>query len=73
MCSRDSGDEASTDASAGLSCRDLSFSYGNTPVFEGVDADFLDGGLTGLERQEVETPLVVVLTPVVVREPHVDV
>ena len=35
VASRGSGDEASADASAGLSCRDLSFSYGNTPVFEG--------------------------------------
>ena len=46
VASRGSGDEASADASAGLSCRDLSFSYGNTPVFEGFNADFLGGQIT---------------------------
>ena len=46
VASRDSGDEASADASAGLSCRDLSFSYGNTPVFEGFNADFPGGQIT---------------------------
>ena len=46
VCSRDSRDEASAGGSVGLSCRDLSFSYGNTPVFEGFDADFPVGRIT---------------------------
>lgn len=44
--SRDCRDEASAGGSVGLSCRDLSFSYGNTPVFEDFDADFPVGRIT---------------------------
>ena len=46
VASRDSRDEASARGSVGLSCRDLSFSYGNTPVFESFDADFPGGQIT---------------------------
>ena len=46
VASRDSLDEASARGSVGLSCRDLSFSYGNTPVFESFDADFPGGQIT---------------------------
>lgn len=46
VASRDTDAEASAGGSVGLSCRDLSFSYGNTPVFESFDADFPVGRIT---------------------------
>ena len=46
VSSRDCRDEASARGSVGLSCRDLSFSYGNTPVFDGFNADFPVGRIT---------------------------
>ena len=46
VSSRDCRDEASARGSVGLSCRDLSFSYGNTPVFDGFKADFPVGRIT---------------------------
>ena len=46
VASQGTGEEASPDQGTRLSCRDLSFSYGNTPVFEGFDADFLAGQIT---------------------------
>ena len=46
VSSRDSETESSPDGGARLSCRDLSFSYGNTPVFEGLNADFPAGRIT---------------------------
>ena len=44
--SRDSENESSPDGGVRLSCRDLSFSYGKTPVFEGFSADFPAGQIT---------------------------
>ena len=46
VASRGNGAKASADGDAGLSCRDLSFAYGSTPVFEGFDADFPVGRIT---------------------------
>ena len=46
VASRDTDAEASAGGSVGLSCRDLSFSYGKTPVFESFDADFPVGRIT---------------------------
>ena len=46
VTSRDSENESSPDGGARLSCRDLSFSYGKTPVFEGFSADFPAGQIT---------------------------
>ena len=46
VTSRDSENESSPDGGARLSCRDLSFSYGTTPVFEGFSADFPAGQIT---------------------------
>ena len=42
----DSENESSPDGGVRLSCRDLSFSYGKTPVFEGFSADFPAGQIT---------------------------
>lgn len=44
--SRNSDKEASHEGGVRLSCRDLSFSYGNTPVFDGLNADFPAGQIT---------------------------
>ena len=44
--SRDCENESSPDGGVRLSCRDLSFSYGKTPVFEGFSADFPAGQIT---------------------------
>ena len=46
-----------------LSCRDLSFSYGNAPVFEGLDVDFPAGQITCIagENGAGKTTLVRVL------------
>ena len=46
VASHDTDAEASPALGGRLSCRDLSFSYGNTPVFEGFDADFPAGQIT---------------------------
>ena len=46
VSSRNSDTEASPEGGVRLSCRDLSFSYGNTPVFEGLNADFPAGQIT---------------------------
>ena len=61
--SRGTGAKASADGDAGLSCRDLSFAYGSTPVFEGFDADFPAGKITCIagENGAGKTTLVRVL------------
>ncbi len=63
VAARGAGDEASPTADGRLSCRDLSFSYGNTPVFEGFDADFPAGQITCIagENGAGKTTLVRVL------------
>ena len=60
---RDPGDAASPDGRARLSCRDLSFSYGNARVFEGFDVDFPAGQITCIagENGAGKTTLVRVL------------
>ena len=40
------GAKAAAEGDGCLSCRDLSFSYGNAPVFEGFSADFPAGQIT---------------------------
>ena len=77
VASRGAGDEASPDQGTRLSCRDLSFSYGNTPVFEGFDADFPAGQITCIagENGAGKTTLVRVLCgplPVPGRSPWTD-
>ena len=63
VASRGTGAKASADGDAGLSCRDLSFAYGSTPVFEGFDADFPAGKITCIagENGAGKTTLVRVL------------
>ena len=63
VASRGTGAKASADGDAGLSCRDLSFAYGSTPVFEGFDADFPAGQITCIagENGAGKTTLVRVL------------
>ena len=63
VTSRESEAHAAPTANVRLSCRDLSFSYGKTPVFEGFDADFPAGQITCIagENGAGKTTLVRVL------------
>ena len=63
VASRESEAHAAPTADVRLSCRDLSFAYGNTPVFEGFDADFPAGQITCIagENGAGKTTLVRVL------------
>ena len=55
--------KATAEGEVRLSCRDLSFSYGNAPVFEGLDVDFPAGQITCIagENGAGKTTLVRVL------------
>ena len=46
VASRGSGEVAAGAEAPRLSCRNLSFSYGRTPVFQGFNADFHSGEIT---------------------------
>ena len=46
VASRGSGEVAAGAKAPRLSCRNLSFSYGRTPVFQGFNADFHSGEIT---------------------------
>ena len=63
VTSRESDAHAAPTANVRLSCRDLSFAYGSTPVFEGFDADFPAGQITCIagENGAGKTTLVRVL------------